>query len=85
MEFIVMDIKLVPAIESDITKLAIVNKHFREMLRLNMVLGMWSLSMVLSTYCALKLGSTKIFNSGNIFVQEVSALKMVHSEVKSIC
>ena len=79
-----MDIKLVPAIESDITKLAVVYKHFWKMLGLNMVLSMGSLSMILSTYRTLKLGSTRIFYSGNILVQEVSALKMVRSYVNSI-
>jgi len=45
------------------------------MLGFNMVLGMGSLAMILSTNCALKLGSTRTINSVNVFVQELSALK----------
>ena len=70
-----MNIKLVSPIKGNITELAVVDKHLRKMLGLNMILGMRSLAMILSTNCALELGSTRSINSVNVFVQELSALK----------
>ena len=70
-----MNIKLVSPIKSNITELAVVDKHLRKMLGFNMILGMRSLAMILSTNCTLELGSTRSINSVNVFVQELSALK----------
>lgn len=70
-----MNIKLVSPIKSNITELTVVDKHLRKMLGLNMVLGMRSLAMILSTNRTLELGSTRSINSVNVFVQELSALK----------
>ena len=69
-----MDIKLVSPIKSNITELAVVDKHLRKMLGFHMVLGMGSLAMIFSTNCTLELGSTGSINSVNVFVQELSAL-----------
>ena len=74
MKFRVMDIKLIPAIKYDVTNLASVHEHFREMLRFNMVLSMWFLFVVLPTNCALELGAKWIFNFVNVLIQEVGTL-----------
>ena len=74
MKFRVMDIKLIPAIKYYVTNLASVHKHFREMLRFNMVLSMWFLFVVLPTNCALELGAKWIFNFVNVLIQEVGTL-----------
>jgi len=72
----VVNIELVPAIKSLVTKLTIVDEHLREMLGLNVVLSMRPLSMVLATNCAPKLSSTsETINSANVFVQEFCSLK----------